>query len=213
MKKERPITLCGVKINSPNHICAFFDSREDEYEKLLPFFSEGLENNEEVITIIESDRQHDHCCRLMTAGISCDDTINSGQLKVLTSEDSYIQGGVFAADHMINLLEGVLSEAQQGFHRHVRACGSMEWALRNLPGTDELMEYEARVNSLIPKYECTLLCVYDINRLSGQALADILATHSHVILNGKLQTNSYYIEPLEFLQSLLRRRRRPLVDA
>jgi len=210
---QESVTLCGQKLDRCNHICAFFDSREDQYENLLPFLSEGLKNHEEVLTIIESEAHEEHCRKLKTAGFPYDDTLESGQLKVLTSEDTYVEGGIFAADRMINMLEDELAEARRGPYKVVRACGSMEWALKNLPGTDELMQYEARVNSLVPKYMCTLVCVYDINRLSGQAFADLLATHSQVILNGKLQANPYYIEPLTFLQSLIRRSRRPLVDA
>jgi len=28
----------------------------------------------------------------------------------------------------------------------------MEWALTDLPGTEDLIEYETRVNDVIPKY-------------------------------------------------------------
>jgi hypothetical protein len=86
----------------------------------------------------------------------------------------------------------------------------MQWALKNLPGTDELMEYEARLNLLTPKYECNILCIYDINKLSGRAVADILATHSHVIMNKKIHKNPHYIEPLELLKILIKRPKTPL---
>jgi hypothetical protein len=74
------------------------------------------------------------------------------------------------------------------------------------------MEYEARVNLLAPKYDCTLLCVYDINKFSGRVIADVLASHSHVILNGRIHRNPHFIEPLDFLKSLMRRARRPLAN-
>jgi len=212
MKKQQSVTLCGETLHGPRHICAFFDSREEQYEVLLPYFKEGLDNKEEVITILESNTHHDHCCRLEDAGIALESKLENGQLKVLASEDTYLQGNTFTADRMYNMLEQVLINAQDGPYGTVRTCGDMEWALKNLPGTDELMEYEARVNLLTPKYECTLLCVYDINRFSGRAIADVLASHSHVILNGKIHTNPHFVEPLEMLKQLLHRPKRPLAN-
>jgi hypothetical protein len=103
-----------------------------------------------------------------------------------------------------------LNDAENGPYAAVRTCGDMDWALKNLPGTDELMEYESRINLLTPKHECTLLCAYDVNKISGRAVADILATHTHVIMNGKIHKNPNYVEPFEFLQQLLRRPKRLL---
>lgn len=210
MKKQQSVTLCGETLKGPRHICAFFDSREEQYEILMPYFKEGLDNKEEVITILESHTHDDHCARLSNAGIAVAETLMSGQLKVLASEDTYLQGSTFASERMYNMLEQVLINAHSGPYGTVRTCGDMEWALKNLPGTDELMEYEARVNLLTPKHECTLLCVYDINKFSGRVIADVLASHSHVILNGKIHTNPHFVEPLELLERLIRRPKRLL---
>ena len=57
----------------------------------------------------------------------------------------------------------------------VRTCGDMTWALREMPGTDELMEYESRVNIFTQQHDCTLMCVYDVNKFSGRAVMDVLA--------------------------------------
>src|ERR1044072_2417322 len=214
MKKPQTVHLCGETLEGARHICAFFDSREEQYEILMPYFKEGLENNEEVITILESETHPDHCSRLEKVGMPLKETMENGPLKILSSEETYLQGSTFASERMYKMLEDVLNKADAGPYGAVRTCGDMEWALRNLPGTDELMEYEARVNVLAEKHECTLLCVYDINRVSGRAIADVLASHSHVILNERIHKNPLYIPPVELLQKLIHRSKRPLtVDA
>lgn len=210
MKKKQSVSLCGENLIGPLHICAFFDSREEQYEILLPWLKEGMKNNEEIITILEGDMHCDHCYRLAKAGMPLDEMLANGQLKVLATEDTYLQGGSFAAERMFNMLEQALIQAESGPYGMVRGFGDMEWALKNLPGTDELIEYEARVNFLTPKYGCSLLCIYDINRFSGSAVADILSTHSHVIMHGKIHKNPYFIEPLELLKRLIQRPKRPL---
>jgi len=208
----RSVTLCGESLEGPRHICAFFDSREEQYEVLLPYFKEGLDNQEEVITIFEGYAHCEHCERLTKGGLPVEEKMAAGQLKVLASEETYLKDSVFSSERMFNMLEQALTDAQNGPYGAVRTCGDMEWALKNLPGTDELMEYEARVNLLTPKYNCTLLCVYDISRFSGQAIADVLASHSHVILNGRIHKNPHFREPLELLPTLLKRKKRPLAS-
>jgi len=202
--------LCGEVLYAPIHICAFFDSREEQYEVILPYVQEGLNRKEKVINILESACHHDHNERLSTAGIQIEEKSANNQLNILASEDTYLKGGSFAAEKMLRLLEDALIEANEEGYDAVRACGAMVWALKNVPGTDELIEYEARLNLLTPKYCCSLVCMYDTNRFSGRVLTDVLATHSHVIMNGRIYKNPYYIEPLEFLPTLQRRRQSSL---
>jgi hypothetical protein len=113
---------------------------------------------------------------------------------------------VFVVERMYALLKETIQNAERGPYGRVRAYGDMEWALQGLSGSDELMMYEARVNLLIPRYDCTLLCAYDVNRFSGRAVADVLATHSHVILGGRVVENPYFLEPVSFLRTLALRR-------
>ena len=35
-------TLAGKSLTDYHHVCAFFDSRDDEYRVLSPFFAEGV---------------------------------------------------------------------------------------------------------------------------------------------------------------------------
>lgn len=37
-------------------------------------------------------------------------------------------------------------------------------------------------------------------------IADVLATHSHVIINGKVHENPYYVDPVVYLQKLALRK-------
>jgi hypothetical protein len=210
MKKQQAVTLCGETLTGPLHVCAFFDSRDEQYETLLPWIKEGIENNEEIINILDGSLHQDHCCRLSKADIPVQDAVTCGQLKLFATDDTYLLGGIFAAERMVNILEQALIEAQNGPYGTFRGYGEMEWALKNLPGTDELIEYEARINTFAPKYDCSIVCAYDINRFSGRAVADILATHPYVIMHGKIHKNPHFIEPIALLKRLIKAPKRPL---
>jgi hypothetical protein len=208
--KHTSLTLCGEVHSAPMHVCGFFDSEDERYEVILPYLKEGLERNEEVLNILDTTSYDDHCSRLHNFGIPVLEKITSSQLKILSSDETYLKTGNFAADSMYDMLEEALINSKKEGYDSIRACGDMAWALRNLPGTDELIEYEARLNVLTPKHSCSLVCMYDINQFSGRTFADILATHPYVIINGKIHKNSSYIEPFEFLPSLMRRKKRSL---
>src|ERR1051325_6204472 len=97
MTTERTVTLCGRKLDHPGHICAFFDSRNEEYEILVPYFKEGLAQDEQVVNIVDANRHDDHCARLQAHGVDVKAAQENGSLKVLTAEETYIQGGRFGA--------------------------------------------------------------------------------------------------------------------
>ena len=210
MAGNNVVTLCGEPLSGLQHVCAFFDSRDEQYEILTPYFKEGLEQGEEVLTIMEDAIQSEHLSRLKSVGVDVDEKLSSGQLKMLSASQTYVQDGVFVAERMFDLLKQCLSDGERGSYSRVRTCGDMEWALLNLPGTEELMEYEARVNVLAQQHDCTLVCAYDVNRFSGRVIAVVLATHSHVLLGNRIHKNPHYTEPVIFLQGLLRRRTVPL---
>ncbi|MEN2412206.1 MEDS domain-containing protein [Flavobacterium mesophilum] len=199
MNKQTSFSVCGESLSAPMHICGFFDSKEQQYEVIVPYIMEGLEANDKVINILEGSHHGEHCRCLADNGISISEKLASGQLEVLASENTYIKDGKFVAEKMYKMLEQTLLSASRSGYESVRACGDMVWALKNLPGTDELLEYEASLNVLTPKHAVSLICMYDINSFSSNTLADILLTHPYVIKDGKISKNPQYVEPLELI--------------
>ena len=196
MIKQKTFSVCGETMQAPMHICGFFDSKEQQYEVIIPYIMEGLEANEKVINILEGSRHGEHCRCLADNGISITENLVNGQLEILASENTYTKDGVFAAEKMYKMLESNLLSASRAGYESVRACGDMVWALKNLPRTDELLEYEASLNELTPKHSCSLICMYDTNSFSPEMLEDILRTHPYVIQDGKISKNIKYVEAL-----------------
>src|ERR687896_2085200 len=65
---RRSIRLCGQEIDQPGHICAFFDSRDEEYETLIPYFRDGVDAGEQVLNVLDEARLRDHRDRLEAGG-------------------------------------------------------------------------------------------------------------------------------------------------
>jgi hypothetical protein len=170
---------------------------------MAPFYREGLDQGEEVISVVAADRYADHCRRLETHGIDVSKATEDGLLHLLTADEWYMKGGPFGASRMYELVHGSLAELQRK-GRRARGAGVMDWAVRGDVDTRELMEYESRVNFLIDTYDATLLCLYDINEISGRMLMELLSTHPYIIYGRELRENPYYVQPLERLREVLR---------
>ncbi|MFD1605431.1 MEDS domain-containing protein [Flavobacterium artemisiae] len=201
MNTQTSFNVCGESLSAPMHICGFFDSKEQQYEVIVAYILEGLQANDKVINILEVNRHGEHCRCLAENGISIAEKLASGQLEVLASENTYVKDGKFAAERMYQMLEQNLLSASRAGYESVRACGDMVWALKNLPGTDELLEYEASLNLLTPKHAVSLICMYDVNSFSSNTLSDILLTHPYVIKDGKISKNTKYVEPSSLISN------------
>ncbi|MFQ6079806.1 MAG: MEDS domain-containing protein, partial [Thermodesulfobacteriota bacterium] len=125
----------------------------------------------------------------------------SGQLVILTRDDAYMREGVFDPDGMIALLRGETERALAEGYPALRVTGEMTWALRGLPGSERLIEYEARLNEFFPGSKCLAICQYDRRRFDPAVLLDVLRTHPIAVVGTEVYDNFYYIPPAELLGS------------
>jgi hypothetical protein len=64
------------------------------------------------------------------------------------------------------------------------------------------VEYEMRLNDVVPNYEDPVICTYDVNLLNANFAVDIPRTHPVVIIGGVLVENSFLSRPEELLREL-----------
>ena len=83
-----------------------------------------------------------------------------------------------------------------------RLWANMEWAVKEMPGVHDLVEYETRLNTVLPKYDDVVVCTYDLTKFSAAVVMDVLRTHPQVIVGGIMRENPYYVPPEEFLLEL-----------
>jgi len=202
---EEPIHLANHTLGNERHICAFFNSPDEEYRVLLPFIRDGIERGEKAFHIVDPSLMDDHFGRLREAGIDADSAQSHGQLVVKRWQDAYLRNGHFDQDGMVALVEEVLSAGKADGYPRTRAIGHMEWALEDRPGVRDLVEYETRLNFVLPKYKDPVICTYDCSKFGAGVAMDILRTHPMVILGGVLQRNPYFVPPAELLAELKER--------
>lgn len=196
--------LPGVTITPGDHICAFYRGREQRDAVLVPFLREGILAGDKCICVMD-DPDTEPVLGPLGAELDVDGSMRTGQFVLLGSDHAYLPGGCFVTERMLGFWEQGFHEAMDddGFG-FVRACGEMTWALRDVPGVEDLVTYEAQLNRFLPKYpQAVLLCLYDLERFTnGQLLMGLLATHPTVLLSGQMLDNPWYAEPDEYLAEI-----------
>jgi hypothetical protein len=150
---ELPIHFAGSTLAKERHICAFFHSPDEEYRVLLPFIREGIERGEKAFHIVNPVLVDDHLQRLKSGGVDTDSATSRGQLVVKRWEDAYLRDGHFDQDRMLALIEEVLMSGPAEGYPLTRLVAHMDWALEDFPGVNDLVEYETRLNFVLPKYQ------------------------------------------------------------
>jgi hypothetical protein len=193
-------------IGQHRHICAFFNSIDEQHRVLRPFITDGFDRGDKVYHYVDPERREEQLRWLAEAGINVQEAMGTGQLEVRSWQDSTLQGGRFDLDTWLASFEQVLQSGPAAGYAQTRVLGHMEWALLDLPGVDDLIEYETRVNYVIPQYENSVICTYDLTKFGASVVMDALRTHPVVIIGGLLQENPFFVPPDQLLLEIRERR-------
>ena len=151
--QEQPIRFAGSVLAARRHVCAFFHSADEEYRVLLPFIKDGFERGDKAFHIVDPNLRAEHRRRLESAGIDVASAETSGQFELRNWADAYLRDGHFVQDRMLALIQEVLDGGRQQGFPLTRLVAHMEWALEDRPGVDDLVEYETRLNYILPRYK------------------------------------------------------------
>ncbi len=203
-----PIPFAGSMLGGYRHVCAFFSSRQQEYDTLLPFVRDGLELGERAYHVLPSQYREEHLEQLRGAGIDVAAAQRRRQLEVATPQETYLRGGRFNKDAMLTLIQEALKTgATLGFPltRLIAHAETVLWHPEDWSSVNEWIEYETRLNDVLPRYDDPVICTYDANLLNGSIAVDILRTHPVAVIGGLLYENPFFVPPQQFLRQVLQR--------
>ncbi|HTS69403.1 MAG TPA: MEDS domain-containing protein [Terriglobia bacterium] len=205
---KRPISFAGSQLSEVRHICAFFNSDDEEYRVLLPFIKEGFERGDKAVHVVNPNQHRDHLQRLTAAGIDPASAQHKGQLEVRTNTETYLRDGRFDQDRMIQVFEQAVSDNHRGEFPLSRIICRMDWAAEGGPHIDNVVEFESRVNEVWRRHDDAVICTYHLPQFGGDTVIDIMRTHPLIIIGGILQENPFFVPPEKFLPEVRARRAR-----
>ena len=192
--------LAHAQFREHFHACAFVNGSEEERAVIDPFLVEGMNRRQKSVYIVDPRHQHEHRARLRPSAPSPE------LLEVTTWNDAHLRGGTFDQERMMAGLADMIRDHAATGRPPMRLVGQMGWIFSSPPGIEQLVAYEASVNDVLNRGKTPTVCVYDVRRLSGSMMMDLLRAHPLTVMNGVLHENPFYTPAEEMLRDLAQRR-------
>jgi len=124
--------------------------------------------------------------------------LESGQLQLLTADETYTRGGYFDADRMLELVEDAACGAEDAGYRGWCGVGEVTWFGRGVPGAGRLLEYEYRLNEVEALAGTEVICLYDVATMPRWLSRELKKVHPLVHAKRRVTPNrSFAAGPTE----------------
>ncbi|MBC7093432.1 MEDS domain-containing protein, partial [Candidatus Bipolaricaulota bacterium] len=196
--REKWTRLTG-QLKSGDHLCAIYETPEQLWATMVPLLRDGLAKNEKVVYIVAHHTATEILDMLTTAGVPAHDTLRTGQLEIFSWDDTYLAGGYFNPDQVIETFRKLEADSLAAGWSALRVTGEMTWVLSKPPEVERLIEYEAKLNHFFPGSRTLAICQYWEEKFDARILLDVIRTHPIVIAGDIVCENLFYEPPDEFL--------------
>jgi PAS domain S-box-containing protein len=178
--RKSGIDLIG-DVSWGTHFCQFYQTQQDLADILVPYFREGLRQNEFCMWVTsEPLRGQDAREALRQAVPELDDYLRRGQIEILDYTQWYTVSGEFEAERV---LRGWADKEQAALARGfdgLRLTGNTFWLEQK--DWQDFTRYEAMVNEVIGKHRMIALCTYCLDRCGPLELLDVVGNHQFALI-------------------------------
>ncbi len=182
-------------LRAGDHLCCIFETEAEHRALVTPYIRGGLERNERVFYIIDARSPARICSYLRESGLEPEPYRASGQLLILSAEETYLRDGSFDPETMLRRLEQATRQTVEDGFAALRITGEMTWILRGAPGSGRLIEYAAKLNRFFPGSAALAICQYDRRYFAPDLLNAVIDTHPFIVIGSEVIENPYYIHP------------------
>lgn len=184
------------------HMCLIYSDEEERSRVITQFLESGLKTGNKVGYFTDKTSLEEVSNWLREKGVELPASDDSSQLIIDSTENTYFPNGKFVPEKTIETLKSLYTNAINENFQAVRISGEMSWALNGIPGSERLMEYEAKVNDVYVDYPITAICQYDANKFDGATILECLKVHPYMIVRGQIVKNPYYMNTEAYLKTL-----------
>lgn len=182
------------------HICGLYETEAERDEIVFGYLKQGCLANDKHIYIQTEQTEdsfkkgfHEFCP-------SCLSTAEQQErMDLKKAQDIYYPDGDFDPWKMDKTINGYWDYTQLGGKSNLRAVADMVWALQKIAGVEHLFAYESRLNYFVQNKSIVSLCLYDVTKIDGATIMNVLRTHPYTISGHIITQNPYYVHPDKWL--------------
>jgi hypothetical protein len=205
-ERDVELALESVLLHSGDHVGVFYRGAEERDAFVIPAIDEALAAGCGVIYVCDRETPEQVRKLLLAEAIDVDGAVRRGQMQLVSSTDAYLADGSFDPDRTVEYYRRACQRCRGRGHHSICIIGEMSWSLRECPGTERLLEYEALYARQSATADAIALCLYDLEQTRGEQIFDLLRFHGRVLLNGIEMQNPHCVDPGFFLPGGVRRR-------
>jgi hypothetical protein len=193
-------------ISEGTHICALYSSSAERDAMLRSYVRSALRSGDKCICIL-APAEAPQMMQVITSVDEDDDVdlsacLSLGQLDLVGAPGS-VNVERFSAAEKIGMWKVATAGSMNAAHyRCIRAIGDVSSSLRDAPLEREVILFESELNNLLPLYPQVMVCMYDLSKVGGSVLVDLVSTHPKLLVKGMLVENPYYLTPEKWLTGI-----------
>lgn len=170
-KAPYPTVLAGIGHGS--HVCAFYETKDDLLDLVLPFFAAGLARNELCVWMTPDSISEDE------ARIRAREAVAERGLEIRPARELYLKRRRFQRDPVLRFWNEKLQQALTSHRCGLHASGDSFWLQRN--DWDAFLVYETDVSTMIADKPITLLCTYPFSLSKVGDVFDVARAHQFAV--------------------------------
>ena len=163
-----------------SHFCNFYQSAEDLAECVVPFFRQGLIDNEMCFWITsEPLNAREARRRLLAQQPDLSEREAAGQIQIVDFADWYLSSnGSITARALNASMERLEAALERGFSG-VRMSGNSFWLERKYWAL--FSDYESRIHAALRNSRIVVLCSYSLERCTARDVLEIVKHHDFAL--------------------------------
>src|SRR6201984_2561671 len=170
-----------------SHLIHFWQN-EEEFERGVRFLELGIENESQYCVLFGHEEANQEVLEILRKKYpDLDRVIREGRLVILRREGS--------ASETLAKIEAAFAAAVHKGASAIRYLGNLGMGQVPLPGrgADEVIELENGATILGRRYPCVIVCMYDVNAVSGRLVLNAgFGTHPLAVCGHALRQNPYF---------------------
>lgn len=178
------------------HICYMYNNEKEREHTIGQYIQSGLLAGEKVGYLVDSLAADEMDQQLSQLGITSPGNLKPEQLLLAQAEATYCPDGTFMPERMIDYWRSFYRQARHEDFTGIRMTGETSWIRKGMPGIERWIESEAMLNCLVEEFPVHgVICQYDVNKIDGATLFDVLNVHPMMIVAGQIVHNPYFQQP------------------
>jgi hypothetical protein len=184
---EIALGITNDQVALGSHLIHFWQN-EDEFESGVRFLEPGIANESQYCVLFGHDEANQRVLEILRNRCGdLDRVLREGRFVILRRE-------VSASETLANI-EAAFATAVSKGATAIRYLGNLGMGQAPLPGkgADEVVELENGATLLGRRYPCVIVCMYDVNTLSGRLVLNAgFGTHPLAVCRHELRQNPYF---------------------